>query len=93
MSWQSSGPAEADALLDQGEGPRQEMRRLRSSILGMETKAVRGLSLRVDLLARVQRSLGPDTILLSFHLGEESSRLWAVARPTSRYTVSPDAAI
>jgi CHAT domain-containing protein/tetratricopeptide (TPR) repeat protein len=71
--------AEADALLDYGEGPRSQMRRLRSSILEMEAKAGgAGLSLREDLLGRVQRSLDPDTVLLSFHLGEEGSRLWAV---------------
>ena len=38
-----------------------------------------GFSLRADLLGRVQRSLDGDTVLLTFHLGEATSHLWAVS--------------
>jgi CHAT domain-containing protein len=71
--------AESDALLDGGEGPRQAMRHLRGSLIELEAKAGGvGFSLRPDLLESAQRSLGGDTILLSFHLAQPASCLWAV---------------
>jgi CHAT domain-containing protein len=72
--------AESAALLDSGEGPLQAMRRLRGSLIELESKAGgAGFSPRPDLLENTQRSLDGDTILLSFHLAQPASSLWVVS--------------
>jgi CHAT domain-containing protein/TolA-binding protein len=72
--------AESAALLDDSEGPRRTMRRLRSEIAEMEVRAGgAGFSLDSELLPRLQHSLDRDSALLSFHLGEKNSWLWAVS--------------
>jgi CHAT domain-containing protein len=73
--------AQSAALLDDGEGPRQAMRRLRRSLLEMEVQAGgAGFTPRANLLERVQRLLDSDTVLLSFHLAQPASCLWAVSK-------------
>ena len=73
--------AESAALADSGEGPRQTMRHLRSSLIELESKAGGvGFTPRPDLLENTQRSLDEDTILLSFHLGRPESSLWVVSK-------------
>jgi tetratricopeptide (TPR) repeat protein len=64
---------------------RNEMGVLRSAVLEMEAKAgtntempSRGLS------ARVQASLPGDAVLLTFHLGERGSFMWAISRERCR---------
>ena len=71
--------AESASLLDDSDGPRQAMQRLRSEIVEMEVRAG-GVDIgpQSELLSRVQQSLDGDTALLSFHLGEKDSLLWAV---------------
>jgi len=71
--------AETRSLLDVGGPARQTMRRLRSSLIEMESRAGgAGFSLRPNLLARLRKALDNNTALLSFRLGEPSSQLWAV---------------
>ena len=73
--------AESAALLDGGEGPVQAMRRLRGSIIELESKAGGvGFTPRTDLIENIQRTLDGDTILLSFHLAEPASYLWVVSK-------------
>jgi len=70
--------AESAALLNDGEAPRQAMRRLRGSIIEMESRVGgAGFSVRPNLLPRLQKALDNDTVLLSFQLAEGSSQLWA----------------
>ena len=70
--------AESASLLNDAEAPRQEMRRLRGSIIEMESRAGgAGFSPQPNLLARLERALDGDTVLLSFQLGERASQLWA----------------
>jgi CHAT domain-containing protein len=72
--------AESAALLDGGEGPRQTMRGLRSSLIELEAKAGGvGFRPRPDLLKNAQHSLGPNTLLFSFHLAQPISCLWVVS--------------
>jgi len=72
---------ESAALFDDSDGPRQSMRRLRGDILEMEARAgVPGFRNPANLLRRLQLRLDDDTALLSFHLGEAGSGLWAVSR-------------
>jgi len=63
--------AEEAALGDGGEAPLRAMRRLRGSLIELEAKAGgASFRLRAGLLERVQHSLDPDTVLLSFHLAQ-----------------------
>jgi CHAT domain-containing protein/tetratricopeptide (TPR) repeat protein len=72
--------AESAALLDRGEGPRVAVRRIRASLIEMESHSGGpGVRLRPDLLHRVQESLDGRTALLSFHLARGFSCLWAVS--------------
>jgi CHAT domain-containing protein len=72
--------AESAALLDDSEARREDMRRLRGQVVEIEARASgSAIPRRADLLARLQRRLDGDTALLSFHLGRDSSRLWAVS--------------
>ena len=60
---------------------RRKMRQLRSVILEMEAQAGSNNDAATADLARiVQRTLKSDEVLLSFHLGEPHSYLWAVSR-------------
>jgi Uncharacterized protein conserved in bacteria len=71
--------AESEAMLGGGDGPRQAMRRLRGSLIELEAKAGgAGFSRQAGVLENARRSLGPDTILLSFHLARPASSLWVL---------------
>ncbi len=83
--------AESAAMLDSGEGPRQAMRRLRGSLIELESKAGgAGFTPRPDLLENTQRSLDRDTILLSFHLALPASSLWVVSKSSLLLYRLPD---
>jgi CHAT domain-containing protein/predicted negative regulator of RcsB-dependent stress response len=70
---------------------RQNMQHLRSQLLLAEAKAGSNVELISDkLLNRVQENLPPDAALLSFHLGERQSFLWAVSRERFRLYALPD---
>jgi CHAT domain-containing protein len=71
--------AEEAALRDGGETQLLAMRRLRGSLIELESKAGgASFRLRPGLLDRVRRSLDQDTALFSFHLAQTNSWLWAV---------------
>jgi len=73
--------AESAALLDSGQGPLRTMRRLRGSLIELESKAGgAGFTPRPNLLENTQQSLDEDTILLSFHLAQPASCLWVVSK-------------
>jgi len=60
---------------------RDEMRRVRSAVVEMEAST--GATAETNSAGtadQVQRRLPADTILLSFHLGEPQSLLWAISR-------------
>jgi CHAT domain-containing protein len=70
---------------------RENMQQLRSQLLLAEAKAGSNVELISDkLLNRVQENLPPDAALLSFHLGERQSFLWAVSRERFRLYALPD---
>ncbi len=70
---------------------RENMQQLRSRLLLAEIKAGSKADLTSDkLLDRVQENLPPDAVLLSFHLGEPQSFLWAVSRKRFRLYALPD---
>jgi len=83
--------AEEAALGDGGEAPLRAMRRLRGSLIELEAKAG-GASFRLSagLLERVQRSVDSDTVLLSFHLAQPTSGLWAVGKSELSLYSLPD---
>jgi CHAT domain-containing protein len=61
------------------------MRQLRAALVIFEAKAGSNADLPTDeLLARTQENLANDAALLSFHLGERQSFLWAVSRDRFR---------
>jgi CHAT domain-containing protein len=73
--------AEAVALADSSEAPRETMRRLRASLIEIEAKA--GLSppgIPAGLPDRVQQLLDADTALFSFHLAQPASWLWVAGK-------------
>lgn len=70
---------------------RESMQQLRSQLLLAEAKAGSSVDLSNDkLLDRVQENLPQDAALLSFHLGERQSFLWAVSRKRFRLYPLPD---
>ena len=70
---------------------RENMQQLRSQLLLAEAKAGSSVDLANDeLLNRVQENLPQDAALLSFHLGERQSFLWAVSRNRFRLYALPD---
>jgi len=70
---------------------RERVQQLRSQLLLAEAKAGSNADLSSDgLLARVQKNLPADAVLLSFHLGERQSFLWAVSRRRFRLYALPD---
>jgi len=83
--------AEVSLLQKDDNQVRENMQRLRSQLLLAEAKADSNVDLASDkLLDRVQENLPPDTALLSFHLGERQSFLWAVSHSRFRLYVLPD---
>jgi len=77
--------AEAELLDADTAARRNEMRGLRSAVLEMEAKAGANTEMPgVGLAERTQANLPPDAVLLSFHLGEQESVLWAVSRERFR---------
>ncbi len=72
---------EVELLSVDSEPLREESRRLRSAVLEMEARAGANTEIPAGGLAeRTQANLAPDTVLLSFHLGEPRSFLWAITR-------------
>jgi len=70
---------------------RERVQQLRSQLLLAEAKAGSNVDLSSDgLLARVKKNLPADAVLLSFHLGERQSFLWAVSRRRFRLYALPD---
>ncbi|HET9320032.1 MAG TPA: CHAT domain-containing protein [Bryobacteraceae bacterium] len=64
---------------------RDEMTRLRAAVLEMESKAGGNAEINSDaLVQRTRQHLPADAVLLSFHLGEQGSFLWAVSRERFR---------
>ena len=92
--WERRGQlqsAEEAVLRDGGETQLREMQRLRGSLIELEAKAgVAGIRSGEGLLERVQRSLDPDTVLLSFHLAQPASWLWAVGKSELSLYTLPD---
>ncbi len=69
---------------------RDEMRRVRSTVLEMEAST--GASAEISSAGaaeQIQRRLPTDTVLLSFHLGEPRSFLWAISRTRFRLYALP----
>jgi len=59
----------------------EQMRALRSAVLEMEAEAGAKTELgNTDLARRTQTALPADSVLLSFHMGERQSYLWAISR-------------
>ena len=68
-------------MSEDSETLRGEMRRVRSAVLEMEARAGETAAVSTDALAeRTERRLPADAVLLSFHLGDRRSYLWAVSR-------------
>jgi CHAT domain-containing protein len=83
--------AEVSLLQKDDVGLRERMQQLRSRLLLAEARAGSTVELSSDkLLDRVKENLPPDTALLSFHLGEPQSFLWAVSRKRFRLYPLPD---
>jgi CHAT domain-containing protein len=77
--------AEVRLLSEDSEALRAEMRRLRSAVLEMEAAAGSNPEISsAGLAERTERHLPPDAALLSFHLGQEQSFLWAISRERFR---------
>jgi CHAT domain-containing protein len=88
----------ADARKLRGGGDSGEARRLRLELSQMETIAGIGFSLSksenflsLDSLTRLQKVLRPSELLLSFHVGERESFLWAVTeKGLGLYRLEPE---
>jgi CHAT domain-containing protein len=77
--------AEASLVQADNEPRREEMRQLRATLVMLEAKAGSNVDQATDeLLARTQKNLPPDAALLSFHLGERQSFVWAISRDRFR---------
>jgi CHAT domain-containing protein len=77
--------AESSLLQSDTESQREEMRQLRAILVTLEAKAGSNVDLATDeLLARTQKNLPQNAALLSFHLGERQSFLWAISRDRFR---------
>jgi CHAT domain-containing protein len=81
----------ADLRMREKGEPSQESRRLRLELAEMEAKAGLGFPVKNSEIFRNQSSLihfqeglGGSEVLLSFHLGEKESYLWAVTQRTMR---------
>lgn len=72
---------EVELLNENNEILRDERRRLRAAVLEMEAKAGANTEMpSAGLAARTQANMPDDAVLLSFHLGEPESFLWAISR-------------
>jgi len=84
--WETLSKLEsAEVELLRGHGGADNLQQLRGALIQWESRAgsnagSSGEMEIPDLLDRVQRSLGPDAALLSFHLASPDSYLWAVTR-------------
>jgi len=77
--------AEASLVQPDTEPRRAKMRQLRATLVMFEAKSGSNVDLATDeLLARTQKNLPQDAALLSFHLGERQSFLWAISRDRFR---------
>jgi CHAT domain-containing protein len=77
--------AEASLVQSDTETRREEMRQLRAALVMLEAKAGSNVDLATDeLMARAQKNLPQNAALLSFHLGERQSFLWAISRDRFR---------
>ena len=73
--------AEAELLATDTAALREQIRSLRTAVLEMEAKAGANTEMPSEgLSTRVQSSLPRDAVLLTFHLGDRESLLWAVSR-------------
>jgi CHAT domain-containing protein/tetratricopeptide (TPR) repeat protein len=82
---------ESAALAGGGEEPRSTMRRIRASLIDMESgSGGPGFRLRPNLLERAQRRLDGSTVVLSFHLARGFSCLWAVSASALKLYRLPD---
>jgi CHAT domain-containing protein len=71
----------AEVELLRGHGSADQIQHLQGALIQWESRAGSNAGMEIpDLLDRVQRSLGPDAALLSFHLASPDSYLWAVTR-------------
>ena len=96
-NWRDALPAEYWATLAELHGVevsllhtddsklQERMQQLRTTLMVLEAKAGSNGELDTDRLReRTQRNLPPNAVLLSFHLGERQSFLWAVSRERFR---------
>ena len=82
--------AEVALLREDHPALREKIQHLRATILELEAKAGwTGEIASQRLTGRVENSLTGDQVLLSFHLGEQHSYLWAVSRERFRLYVLP----
>ncbi len=73
--------AEVELLSEDNETLRDERRSLRSAVLEMEAQAGANTQIpSAGLAERTQANMPRDAVLLSFHLGEPESFLWAISR-------------
>ena len=76
---------ETRLLADDSEALRHEMRSLRSTVLEMEAQAGANPEISsAGLAEHTQSNLARNAALLSFHLGEPESFLWAISRERLR---------
>ena len=88
--WETLSKLEsAEVELLRGHGGADKLQQLQGALIQWESRAGSNAGSNAgsggemeipDLLDRVQRSLGPDAALLSFHLASPDSYLWAVTR-------------
>ena len=84
--WETLSKLEsAEVELLRGHGGADKLQQLQGALIQWESRAGSNAASSAgmeipDLLDRVQRSLGPDAALLSFHLASPYSYLWAVTR-------------
>jgi len=72
---------EAELLATDTAALREQMRSLRTAVLEMEAQVGANTEMSGEgLSTRVQASLPRDAVLLTFHLGDRESLLWAVSR-------------
>jgi CHAT domain-containing protein len=98
--WETLSKLEtAEVELLRGHGGADKLQQLRGALIQWESRAGSNAGSNAemeipDLLDRVQRSLGPDAALLSFHLASPDSYLWAVTRTRfALYRLPPAAEI
>ena len=76
---------EVRQMTEDGETLRDEVRSVRSAVVEMEAQVGGNSEITSHaLVERTQRRLPADAVLLSFHLGERQSFLWAMSRDRLR---------